>query len=70
MASSFFAEEASQPCLELSHNNLSSMQESMKILDVRPPLEAEEVQNKYDFLFQLNDKSKGGSFYLQSKVSR
>lgn len=30
----------------------------------------EEVQKRYEYLFQINDKSKGGSFYLQSKIFR
>ena len=32
-------------------------------------LDPVEVQEKYDHLFMANDQSKGGSFYLQSKVS-
>uniref|UniRef100_A0A7E4ZT32 Mitochondrial import inner membrane translocase subunit tim-16 n=1 Tax=Panagrellus redivivus TaxID=6233 RepID=A0A7E4ZT32_PANRE len=47
-----------------------SLQESMQILDVKPPLDVEEVQRRYDHLFSVNDKTKGGSFYLQSKVYR
>lgn len=27
-------------------------------------------QKKYDHLFQVNEKSNGGSFYIQSKVVR
>lgn len=41
----------------------------MQILNVTK-LEPKEIQEKYDHLFNLNDKSKGGSFYLQSKVFR
>lgn len=44
------------------------MQESLKILDVKEPLNEKEVKERYEFLFPLNDKTKGGSFYLQSKV--
>ena len=29
-----------------------------------------EIQERYDKLFTMNDKSKGGSFYLQSKVKK
>ena len=29
-----------------------------------------EIEEKYQKLFELNDKSKGGSFYLQSKVKK
>lgn len=28
------------------------------------------MQKKYEHLFAVNDKAKGGSFYLQSKVFR
>jgi import inner membrane translocase subunit TIM16 len=31
-------------------------------------MDAETVQKSYDHLYDVNDKSKGGSFYLQSKV--
>ncbi|GMS88467.1 hypothetical protein PENTCL1PPCAC_10642 [Pristionchus entomophagus] len=47
-----------------------SLEESLKILDVKEPLKEEEVRERYDFLFKLNDKTKNGSFYLQSKVYR
>ena len=30
----------------------------------------EKLYKNYDHLFNVNDKSKGGSFYLQSKVVR
>lgn len=30
----------------------------------------EEVQKRYEYLFGINDKAKGGSFYLQSKIFR
>lgn len=33
-------------------------------------MDPEEVQEKYQHLFAVNDKAKGGSFYLQSKVFR
>lgn len=47
-----------------------SLQESMQILDVKAPLDSEEVEKRYKHLFEVNDKSKGGSLYLQSKVYR
>jgi mitochondrial import inner membrane translocase subunit TIM16 len=37
---------------------------------VNSNLNPEEIQKNYDHLFSVNDKSKGGSFYLQSKVFR
>ncbi|XP_049624495.1 mitochondrial import inner membrane translocase subunit TIM16 [Suncus etruscus] len=52
-------------------SNLSglSLQEAQQILNVSQ-LSAEEVQKNYEHLFKVNDKSVGGSFYLQSKVVR
>uniref|UniRef100_A0A8C0IVT2 Presequence translocase associated motor 16 n=1 Tax=Chelonoidis abingdonii TaxID=106734 RepID=A0A8C0IVT2_CHEAB len=46
-----------------------SLQEAQQILNVSE-LSAEEIQKNYDHLFKVNDKSVGGSFYLQSKVVR
>ncbi|XP_075851148.1 mitochondrial import inner membrane translocase subunit TIM16 isoform X2 [Microcebus murinus] len=50
-------------------SNLSglSLQEAQQILNVSK-LSPEEVQKNYEHLFKVNDKSVGGSFYLQSKV--
>jgi len=30
----------------------------------------DEIQKRYEYLFRINDKSLGGSFYLQSKIYR
>uniref|UniRef100_A0A4X1VMH4 Mitochondria-associated granulocyte macrophage CSF-signaling molecule n=1 Tax=Sus scrofa TaxID=9823 RepID=A0A4X1VMH4_PIG len=51
-------------------SNLSglSLQEAQQILNVSK-LSPEEIQKNYEHLFKVNDKSVGGSFYLQSKVS-
>ncbi|KAI2576854.1 presequence translocase associated motor 16 [Homo sapiens] len=51
-------------------SNLSglSLQEAQQILNVSK-LSPEEVQKNYEHLFKVNDKSVGGSFYLQSKRS-
>ncbi|XP_063705164.1 mitochondrial import inner membrane translocase subunit tim16-B-like [Culicoides brevitarsis] len=46
-----------------------TLEEAQQILNVSK-LDPEEVQKKYEHLFAVNDKSKGGSFYLQSKVFR
>lgn len=46
-----------------------SLQEAQQILNVSN-LNQEEIQKNYDHLFKVNDKSVGGSFYLQSKVVR
>eukprot|EP00118_Oscarella_pearsei_P025407 m.308133 g.308133 ORF g.308133 m.308133 type:complete len:136 (+) comp43434_c0_seq1:58-465(+) len=46
-----------------------NLQEAKQILNV-DRLDPELIQRNYDHLFKLNDKAKGGSFYLQSKVYR
>ncbi|XP_077411696.1 coronin-7-like isoform X4 [Vanacampus margaritifer] len=46
-----------------------SLQEAQQILNISK-LEPEEIQKNYEHLFKVNDKSVGGSFYLQSKVVR
>lgn len=46
-----------------------SLEEAKQILNV-DTLDPELVQKNYDHLFNVNDKTKGGSFYLQSKVYR
>ncbi|KAG7926817.1 hypothetical protein KL925_003102 [Ogataea polymorpha] len=48
-----------------------SLDEACKILDVQPSgLTLDAAQKKYDYLFDVNSKEKGGSFYVQSKVFR
>lgn len=47
-----------------------SLEEARQILNVNPEAEAEEIKKSYEHLFNINDKSKGGSFYIQSKVYR
>ncbi|XP_078274143.1 mitochondrial import inner membrane translocase subunit tim16 isoform X1 [Rhinoraja longicauda] len=44
-----------------------SLQEAQQILNVSQ-LSEEEIQQNYEHLFKVNDRSVGGSFYLQSKV--
>lgn len=51
-----------------SHTGLT-LEEAQQILNISK-LEEEDVQSKFDHLFNVNDKTKGGSFYLQSKVFR
>ncbi|XP_007891812.1 mitochondrial import inner membrane translocase subunit tim16 [Callorhinchus milii] len=46
-----------------------TLQEAQQILNVAQ-MKQEEIQKNYDHLFKVNDKSVGGSFYLQSKVVR
>lgn len=57
---------------ERAAENLRSgltIEEAQQILNVSK-LDPEEIKEKYEHLFKANDKSKGGSFYLQSKVVR
>ncbi|XP_073721328.1 mitochondrial import inner membrane translocase subunit tim16-like isoform X2 [Misgurnus anguillicaudatus] len=46
-----------------------TIQEAQQILNISK-LTPEEIQKSYEHLFKVNDKSVGGSFYLQSKVVR
>ncbi|KAJ7989316.1 hypothetical protein DPEC_G00303280 [Dallia pectoralis] len=46
-----------------------SLQEAQQILNVST-LSPEEIHEKYEHLFKVNDKTVGGSYYLQSKVVR
>lgn len=46
-----------------------SLTEAMQILNV-DKVDPEAVNKRYEHLFNVNDKSKGGSFYIQSKVVR
>ncbi|MED6242014.1 mitochondrial import inner membrane translocase subunit TIM16 [Ataeniobius toweri] len=46
-----------------------SLQEAQQILNIST-LSPEEIQKNYEHLFKANEKSVGGSFYLQSKVVR
>lgn len=48
-----------------------TLDEACKILDVDlSGLSIDKAQKKYDYLFDINSKEKGGSFYVQSKVYR
>ncbi|KAI5645826.1 pam16 domain-containing protein [Phthorimaea operculella] len=46
-----------------------TLEEAMQILNV-DKLDAEKLRKNYEHLFNVNDKAKGGSFYLQSKIVR
>ncbi|XP_065883759.1 mitochondrial import inner membrane translocase subunit tim16-like [Dysidea avara] len=47
-----------------------SLDEAIKILDVKDIADIDVVKKSYEHLFQVNDKASGGSFYLQSKIVR
>ena len=44
-----------------------TVDEAKMILNVEK-IDAEAIKKNYEHLFEVNDKSKGGSLYLQSKV--
>ncbi|XKL69444.1 hypothetical protein PGB90_007213 [Kerria lacca] len=46
-----------------------TLQEAKQILNVEE-LDKEEIEKRYEHLFQANDRLKGGSFYILSKVVR
>lgn len=47
-----------------------TLQEAKQILNVTEPHDIETIEKNYKHLFEVNDKAKGGSLYLQSKVYR
>ncbi|KAK4186379.1 Pam16-domain-containing protein [Podospora australis] len=51
-----------------------TLDEACKILNVKPPqgakTDVDEVMDRFKRLFDANDPTKGGSFYLQSKILR
>ncbi|PAA57878.1 hypothetical protein BOX15_Mlig023246g2, partial [Macrostomum lignano] len=47
-----------------------SLKEAMQILHVENLEDKSRIQHQYDHLFGVNDRKKGGSFYLQAKVFR
>ncbi|ODV91056.1 hypothetical protein CANCADRAFT_2773 [Tortispora caseinolytica NRRL Y-17796] len=47
-----------------------SIDEAMKILNIeKPSLNKDNIEQKYSHLFEVNSKEKGGSPYVQNKVS-
>ncbi|CAG9112598.1 hypothetical protein JYU34_005060 [Plutella xylostella] len=46
-----------------------TLEEALQILNL-DKVDPEKLKSNYDHLFNANDKSKGGSFYLQSKIVR
>ncbi|KAF4522386.1 hypothetical protein B566_EDAN012968 [Ephemera danica] len=47
-----------------------TIEEAQQILNIDKIDDPELIKKRYEALFNANDKSKGGSFYLQSKVFR
>lgn len=46
-----------------------TIEEAMQILNI-DKIDPEKVKSNYEHLFNANEKAKGGSFYLQSKIVR
>ncbi|CAK9436781.1 uncharacterized protein LODBEIA_P13030 [Lodderomyces beijingensis] len=46
-----------------------STEESLKILNLeKNELSLDKIEEKYNYLFEINSKEQGNSFYLQSKI--
>lgn len=76
-ARSQYAQQATKAGGSSANNFASSgltLDEACKILNVKPPTSGkanmEDVMERFKKLFDNNEPSKGGSFYLQSKVLR
>ncbi|XP_022114773.1 mitochondrial import inner membrane translocase subunit Tim16 [Pieris rapae] len=46
-----------------------TLEEAMQILNLEK-IDSEKLNKNFEHLFSVNDKAKGGSFYLQSKIVR
>ncbi|XP_029172336.1 mitochondrial import inner membrane translocase subunit Tim16 [Nylanderia fulva] len=47
-----------------------TLDEALRILNAERPDQTELIEKNYKYLMEANDRSKGGSFYLLSKVVR
>eukprot|EP00056_Hartaetosiga_gracilis_P022147 m.28473 g.28473 ORF g.28473 m.28473 type:complete len:131 (-) comp9476_c0_seq1:100-492(-) len=47
-----------------------SLEEAHRVLNVKEESTAQQIVDSFNHLFKTNEKAKGGSFYLQSKVYR
>lgn len=49
-----------------------TLDESSKILNIEgeQDMNIDKINQRFKYLFEINDKAKGGSFYLQSKIYR
>ncbi|ORY95770.1 Pam16-domain-containing protein [Syncephalastrum racemosum] len=54
----------------LTRKTNMTLEEACQILNVTREADLQQITKNYDHLFNVNDSSKGGSFYLQSKVVR
>eukprot|EP00128_Syssomonas_multiformis_P012534 Colp12_sorted_trinity150504_noHs@13541 len=66
------AQQAAQQAQQTTEKAVSgiTLQEARQILNVKESASLEDIFKNYNHLFKVNDKSSGGSFYLQSKVVR
>lgn len=76
-ASSQYARAASKDNPQALNTIASSgltLDEACKILNVKPPqagkVDMEQVMERFKRLYDMNEPTKGGSFYLQSKILR
>ena len=46
------------------------LEEAKNILNIEDLKDKDKILSNYEHLFSVNDKAKGGSFYIQSKVVR
>jgi import inner membrane translocase subunit TIM16 len=54
----------------ISQRTGMTLDEASKILDIPPNAPLEDIVKKYETLYNANEESQGGSFYLQSKIVR
>ncbi|EDV49081.1 mitochondrial import inner membrane translocase subunit Tim16 [Drosophila erecta] len=47
-----------------------TLEEAKQILNIDDPKNVDAIIKNYEHLFQVNERAKGGSFYIQSKVFR
>lgn len=47
-----------------------TLEEALRILNAERSDQTELIERNYKYLMEANDRSKGGSFYLQSKIVR
>ncbi|OAF71892.1 Mitochondrial import inner membrane translocase subunit TIM16 [Intoshia linei] len=47
-----------------------TLNESKNILSIKDENNLEEINARFKYLYDINEKSKGGTFYLQSKIYR
>ena len=65
------ARSSAEGAKQAMDSNIAGMTvEEAKMILNTPDLSPEKIESTYKYLFEINDKNAGGSFYLQSKVFR